>query len=575
MEKRNSYLVNRAFKGFLLASVLTVAVNQVGGMVDGMMLSYFINEQAMSSVNICRPVMQALFALSMLIGAGSSMMTGVAIGNHQRHEANRIFTAVMMMVVAVGVAALVAGVAFLDPLARWLCSDEALRGVSAQYLGVTLYGALFYMATMVLNMFVAVDGNPKRVTLAVTVSMLTNLVLDYIFIKLLGWGVLGAAWATVASYVVAVAVLLPHFLHADTLRLQMRSCTRLIGSILSSGLPFGLATMLIAVQLWGNNTLVMHYLGEGGIIALSVCCYLLLLSMIILTGTLKAFQPVASILKGAGDVRGVMMVIGRAYRFMAICFVVFVIPLVFFPRVVAQAFGVSDGLWQDITAGAIPPFTLNIVLQCAIYLLIPIYQLFGNKRLSLFVSVGQSLAPMFGLWLFAEVVPGYIWWGFAAGQLAILLGVLVLAAIVRSRHTELSPILLVPDGKHVESLETSMPRQMEAVGTMLQELDGYLKKHVVDSRLTMHIEVCSEELLKNAIQHGGGDGKRRFIDYRLTLHDKQAVVVISDDGKAFNPVEYDNDTGLGLLLVRGLCQNVKYDYLFQQNMTTITFEKSE
>lgn len=578
MEKRKSYLVNKAFNGFLLASLLTVAANQLGATVDGMMLSYLVDEQAMSSVNICRPIMQLQFALSMWIGAGSSMMVGMAIGNRRRLEANRIFTAVMSMVVIVGVAFLLLGFSWIQSLVGFLCADEGLKGVTTEYLDVTLYGALFYMLSVVLEMFVAVDGKPKQVSVAVMSCVLTNLVLDYVFIKFFGWGVRGAASATVLSYLVSVIVLLPHFFNKDTLKLAYRSCFKFVGPVLSSGLPFGLATMLLAVQFWGNNTIAMSYLGEGGILALSVCIYLLGLSMIILTGTLKAFQPVASILKGADDGQGVLMVIRKSYRFMAICLAVFVLPLVLFPREVAVIYGVTSQEWIEMVSQAIPPFTLNIIFQCVVYLLIPIYQLYDNKLIATFISVGQSLAPMLGMWLLAEVAPDYVWWGFALGQVAIALLVGLFSILLRQRNPHLRPFILVPSNDDLEGFETSVSANIQAMGETLDQIDAYLKKHLHDASLIMHIEVSSEELLKNVITHGFPDASyveakvsRHYIDYRLTILPSQVKVVISDDAKAFNPVEYDKKTGLGLMLVRGLCQDIKYDYLFRQNMTTVSY----
>lgn len=572
MENRKSYLVDKAFNSFLLASLLTVAANQLGATVDGMMLSYLVDENAMSSVNICRPVIQLLFALSMWIGAGSSMMVGMAIGNRHRDEANRIFTVVMSMVVIVGVVFLLLGSRCLPSLVGFLCANDALRGVTAEYLDVTLYGALFYMLSMVLEMFVAVDGNPKRVSLAVVSCVLTNLVLDYVFIKFFGWGVRGAASATVLGYLVSVIVLLPHFFKKDTLKLACRSCFKYAGPVLSSGLPFGLATMLLAVQFWGNNTIAMTYLGEGGILALSVCIYLLGLSMIILTGTLKAFQPVASILKGADDVQGVLMVIRKSYRFMVICLAVFVLPLVLFPREVALVYGVTSREWVEVVSQAIPPFTLNIIFQCVVYLLIPIYQLYDNKLMATFISVGQSLAPMLGMWWLAEVAPDYVWWGFALGQFVVLVLIVALAFFARLRDSSLMPFLLIPRREGFVGFETSVPLSIDSVDALLGEIHAFLKQRALADSLAMHVEVCSEELLKNIIDHGfEKPGGKRFIDYHLSLVEKQVRVVITDDGKAFNPVEYDKDTGLGLLLVKGLCDEIKYDFLFNQNRATVTF----
>ena len=572
MEKRKNYLVNKAFNSFLLASVLTVAATQVGATVDGMMLSYLIGEQAMSSVNICRPVMQLLFALCMLIGAGSSMLVGVAIGNSNRVEANRIFTGMLCMIGVLGAVFLCLVAVSLPSVVDFLCPSDELHGVTSEYLSVTLYSAVFYMLSVCLEMFVAVDGSPKRVSVAVFACALTNVVLDYVFIAIAGWGVTGAAWATVISYVVSVLLLLPHFLSPGTLRLAFGSCLSTIGKSLSAGLPFGMATMLIAVQLWGCNRIAISYFGNEGIVALSVCIYLLALSMIILSGTTKTFQPVASILKGAGDGRGVLMVIGKAYRFMAVCFVFFTLPLVLAPQQVAMLFGVSEPSLLTVTAKAIPPYSLNIIFQCMVYLLIPIYQLYDNKSMATFVSVSQSLAPLLGMWLMVVVAQDYVWWGFALGQFVVLVLTVVLTFFARLRNRGLMPLLLLPRQEGYDGFETSLPLSMDSVDALLGEIHTFLKEHALEDSLVMHVEVCSEELLKNIIVHGfEKHSTKRFIDYRLSLVDKQVRIVITDDGRAFNPVEYDKDTGLGLLLVKGFCDVIKYDYLFRQNMVTITF----
>lgn len=572
MEKRKNYLVNKAFNSFLLASVLTVAATQVGATVDGMMLSYLIGEQAMSSVNICRPVMQLLFSLCMLIGAGSSMLVGVAIGNRNREEANRIFTGMLCMIGILGVVFFGMVIASLPSLVDFLCPSDELHGVTSEYLSVTLYSAIFYMLSVCLEMFVAVDGSPKRVSVAVCACAITNVVLDYVFIAIAGWGVTGSAWATVLSYVVSVLLLLPHFLSPGTLRLAFDSCLSTVGKSLSAGLPFGMATMLIAVQMWGCNRLAISYLGNEGIVALSVCIYLLALSMIILSGTTKTFQPVASILKGAGDERGVVMAIGKAYRFMAICFVFFTLPLVLAPQQVAMLFGISEPSLLAATAKAIPPYSLNIIFQCMVYLLLPIYQLYDNKSMATFTSVSQSLAPLLGMWFLVVVAPDYVWWGFALGQFVVLVLIVLLAFIARLRDSSLMPFLLIPRRKDYVGFETSVPLSIDSVDALLDEIHAFFKEHALAESLAMHVEVCSEELLKNIIEHGfDKPGDKRFIDYRLSLVDSQVRVVITDDGKAFNPVEYDKDTGLGLLLVKGFCDVIKYDYLFNQNMVTVTF----
>lgn len=128
METRKSYLTNKAFNSFLLASMSTMAAIQIGDTVDGMMLSHFIGEEAMCCVNICRPVVKGIAAICTLLGAGGSMLIGMEIGNHHRDKANQVFTDVVMAAVAIGVVLLLAGIVWLQPLTAMLCPEVGLQG---------------------------------------------------------------------------------------------------------------------------------------------------------------------------------------------------------------------------------------------------------------------------------------------------------------------------------------------------------------------------------------------------------------------------------------------------------------
>lgn len=570
--KRSPYLVNKAFNSFLLASLLTVAASQLAATVDGMMLSYLVGEKAMSSVNICRPVIQLLYSMTMLIGGGSSMLVGVAIGNRDRQKANRIFSGVIALAAVLSAVVIAVGLVWQVPLVRFLCPDKALSGATSDFFSVTVLSSPLFMLSTIMGMFVTVDGSPRRVTMAVVAATVANIILDYVLIAVCGWGVRGAAWATMASYAVSVSFLMPHFLKDGSLKLTSAGIFPTIGHSVAEGFPFGISTALLAVQLWGNNNIVLAYLGHDGIVALSVCMYLLMLSMIILSGTLKTFQPVASILKGAGDRIGVMMVIRKAYTFMAVCLVVFTIPLVLFPRGVAMAFGVSDHVLVGVTADAIPSFSVYIILMCMLYLLLPIYQLYGNRKMATFLSVCQALAPTLGLWLFAELGVADVWLGFAFGQVVTTVCMILFSAIVRGRDRNLCPLILVPRTDDYVGYETSMQPDMTDMAEALTDMRIFLNEKGVDGMTVTRVEVVTEELVKNIITHGlkGKDG-RRCIDCRLTLTDGNVKLMLCDDARPFNPVDHEECNQLGLTLVNGLCGDLKYDYIFHQNMTTVTF----
>lgn len=578
METRKSYLTNKAFNSFLLASMSTMAAIQIGDTVDGMMLSHFIGEEAMCCVNICRPVVKGIAAICTLLGAGGSMLIGMEIGNHHRDKANQVFTDVVMAAVAIGVVLLLAGIAWLQPLTAMLCPEVGLQGGTSEYLSITLYGATFCILSGLMAMLVSVDGSPRHVTLAVLTSAISNVAFDFLFIVVIGWGVLGAAWATLLSYLVLLLVLLPHFFHKDALHLVFSQSFSSLPHCISIGLPLGLGSMLTAVQIWGNNSIVMNSLGQSGIVALSVCLYMQCISDIIINGAMKAFQPVASILKGASDNQGVIFVIRKLYCFLAVTLCLLAFPMVFCPQVICSIFGVTNSTDIDVTTKALPAFAANIFLLCMTYPFITIYQLYGNKRIAIFISISKSVAPIFCMWLIAATVQNdSLWWGLALGQVVTGVCVLLYATSKRRKekrrnNEELAPLTLVPHNKMLDGFETSITPDLHAMAKLLDETDAFLKKHFKDQSVVFAVGVSTEELLKNIITYGYVKyGKQRYIDYRLSIMPDHVCVVISDDAKAFNPIGQSSETGYGLRLMHGFCKNMRYDYLFHQNIVKLVF----
>lgn len=569
--KRDSYLVGKAFKSFLLASVLTVSASQMGAFVDGLMLTWFINDKAMSAVNISSPVLQLYFSLCLLLGVGGTLMAGRSIGNHDRPGASRIFSLSVISAVATGVVLGTLGLVFFHPLLNLLCPDAALSGYAGDYLGIITGSAPVYMLMIVLQLFVALDGEPKRVTLAVSVCIAINLILDYLFIAIFSFGIAGAAWATVISYFPAIGILSTHFRKKDTLRFTPHTGISGLNAVIANGAPSGFTAMLMAVQIFACNIIAIHYLGTAGVIVLAVCMYLLRLSMILLTGTIDSFQPVASILAGSQDHRGVSMVLRKAYTFMLAGLAIYAAVMILFPSEIAAIFGVSGDDAFNMARGAIPAFAVNIFLQCAIGLLIPVYQVYSNSKPALVVSIAQPVLPMVFFGIMA-IAGADAWWGFAIGQIALLVLLLPMAMSKKGHHI---PFFLIPKENADNVYDTSMRPVITDIGTQLMEADTWLDKSGIDNAMRLRIGIACEEILKNIADHSPAvKNAAPSIDMRISLTPGEVRAIIHDAGLPFNPIEEDPHTGLGLLLVKGVCDNIGYEYLFHQNVLTMKWQKN-
>lgn len=584
MQQRNSYLIGKAFKNYLTASVLTVAATQVANIADASIVGNLIGPEALAAVNLSKPVLQTIFAVSIFYISSTTMMAGIAIGKGDKAKANKLFTFSLLTSLVLGVLFIVGGTACFDSLSQLLCNSDTLRPMTNDFMLVTVLSAVPQLLMYTFHQFVTVDGSPKLITRAVIVGNIFNILCDILFIKYFGWGISGAAWATFIMYVVCVLMVLPHFRKKGTLRISIPKPGDIdFGQITTYGLPLFFSTVLLSVQYVGNNYVAGTYLGDGGLIALAVCMQLFSFSMIILTGTLRTIQPVGSILKGLGDDRGMLFLMKRAYTFLAICLAIYAIGIVVFPTQISELLGATNEESLPIILNALPLFSLQIVMQALLYNLIPVYQFYGHKNLALTLSFGQTLLPMFGFWLLHGG-----WIGFFLGQAVVAVVVLIGTIVIWSKDKSLTPVFLIPKGDSLTNsgqaptvydvtIDTNLQSLAESTDNML----SFLQSQGLSKETANKYVLCAEELLKNIIDHGHA----KYIDIRAT----KSIISIHDDGKPFNPLEYqtnddpstssgqalDDDVkvGLGLKIVNGIGIDMKYDYRFNQNMITIKITK--
>ena len=555
MQKRNSYLIGKAFKNYLTASVLTVAATQVASIVDGAIVGNLIGPEGLAAVNLSKPLLQAFYATSLLYIVSTTMLTGMAIGRGDKQKANKLFSFSIIASSLLSVVFVIGGLAFFGQLSELLCKSDNLRPMTEAFMRVTILSAVPQLLMLTFHQFVTVDGSPRLISRAVIVGNIFNICFDIIFIKYCGWGIAGAAWATFIMYIVCILMVLPHFRKKGTLRFCLPNKGDIEwGRLVSLGLPSCLGTVLISVQYVGNNYVASVYLGDGGLIALAVCIQLFTFSMIILTGTLRTIQPVGSILKGLGDDRGMLLLLQRAYKFMAICLAVYAVAITIFPAQISQLLGANNEASLPVILDALPLFSLNIIMQSLLYVLISVFQFYGHRQLAIFLSLGQTLLPMFGFWALKGG-----WIGFFLGQVVVAIVILICTTYIRSKDKSVYPLLLIPKTEPKDVFDVTIETNINALAECRTNIGSFLLDHGIDADKVNRLVLCVEELAKNIIQHGHA----KYIDVRAT----DSVISLHDDGKPFNPLEYeDGDEGYGLKLVHGFMPDLKYDYRFNQNM---------
>lgn len=187
---------------FALPTIFSSIFENIYSTIDGIFIARFVDTDALSAINIVMPMIGLSLALGMMFGTGGNALVAKKIGMGRLEEAREDFS--LLIAVAFGFCIVLAALCFvfLDPLCRFLGSDEALLHYCREYMIPVLIMLPFAAFGMVFHLsFITVGKAGLGAFLAVLGGVL-NIVLDWLFITVFHWGLAGAAIATSIGYAV-------------------------------------------------------------------------------------------------------------------------------------------------------------------------------------------------------------------------------------------------------------------------------------------------------------------------------------------------------------------------------------
>lgn len=375
---------------FALPAIIAMLVNSVYNIVDQIFIGQGIGYLGNAATTIAFPIVTIILAVSTLLGAGGSAYAAIKLGEKKEEEAQKVLGTVFSLTVLASVVVLVAGFLFLDPMLRLFGATQNTMEYARQYTSVILIGTPFNMLAVVLSNMARTDGSPALSMYAMLVGAFLNTILDPIYIFVLGWGVTGAAIATITSQVISAVVLIIYFakkgknmrLHKKSLYIDPMICKLALPLGISSGITQVASTILQVVL---NNSLI--YYGNqsdvGGDVALSAMGIVNKIGMILISvciGIGIGSQPIFGFNKGANQpkrVRKTLLVAGASATCVA---VIGWLICQLFPEQILSLFGTQD-----------PQFTKFAVRCLKIFMLGVFTAGFQVISTSYFQSTGQPL----------------------------------------------------------------------------------------------------------------------------------------------------------------------------------------
>lgn len=266
-------------------------------MVDAVFVSNFVGENALSALNIAYPVPSIIIAIAIMLATGGSAIVAKNMGEGKTLEAKQNFSLIVATGLAIGLVFSLLGIIFLKPIVRSLGATDILYQYCYDYLLILIVFCPIAILQMLFQTFFVTAGKPHLGLALTVVGGMSNILFDYLFIVEVHMGVKGAAFGTVLGYAIPAVVGVIYFwtqrkgtlyFVKPKLRLPMLVKTCLNGS---SEMVTNLA---VAVTTFLFNIIMLRYLGESGVAAITIVLYAQFLLTSIFMGFAGGVAPVIS-----------------------------------------------------------------------------------------------------------------------------------------------------------------------------------------------------------------------------------------------------------------------------------------
>ena len=388
--------IGTLLRQYAIPVIIAMTATSIYNMVDSIFIGHLpgTGSLALAALGICSPIMNLGTALGTLVGVGASTIISVMLGQRNYRSAQKVLTSEVTMNVILG--ALFATVVLLweEPILRFFGASDATMPFAKQYLTVILLGNIITHLYFGLNSLIRACGNPKLAMGLTLFTVISNTILDPIFIYVLDMGVRGAAVATVLCQLMALIWAFRFFTRETSVVHFGKRIFEIHWKIAKSSLSIGMGPFLMnsaacIVNLFINQQL-LRYGGDMAIGAFGVMARFSFLFIMIVMGFNQGMQPIAGYNYGARKYSRVRKVfILTAAWATGVTTLGFLLSMII-PRTAVGIF-TNDPVLLDLGAHGMRCMNVSFFLVGMQMVSTNFFQCLGMVRKSIFLSLTRQL----------------------------------------------------------------------------------------------------------------------------------------------------------------------------------------
>ena len=388
--------ISTLLKQYAVPGIIAMTASSLYNMVDSIFIGHIPGDGslALAGLAVTFPLMNLSAALGTLVGVGASTLVSVLLGQRNYHTANKVLANDISLNCITGVIFAVLCLLFLDPILYFFGASANTIGFAREYIQIILLGNVVTHLYFGLNAMLRSSGNPKLAMELTLFTVISNTILDPIFIFVLGLGIRGAAIATVLCQTMALSYSLRYFTRKDSVLRLPKGVFALDWRIAKDSLAIGLGPFLMnaascIVTLFINQQL-LKYGGDLSIGAYGIANRISFLFIMIVMGFNQGMQPIAGYNFGARKYSRVKKVFSLTALWATAVCVLWFLASELFPGLMVSLF-TNDPQLKEIADKGLR--LMNPVVFIVGWQMVStnFFQSLGMVRKSIFLSLSRQL----------------------------------------------------------------------------------------------------------------------------------------------------------------------------------------
>lgn len=350
---------------FTFPAVVMMVFTSIYNVVDGLFVSNYVGTTPFAAINLVMPFFMIIGAIGFMFSSGGNALVAKTLGSGNTLKANRIFSLLTYACFIIGLTIALLSLLWIRPALTALGIGGALLEDAILYCKILMPAAPLFMLQYLFQAFMITAERPKLSMIITIAAGLANIILDALFISVYGWGLAGAAWASVIAMAIGGIVPFIYFLFPNKSPLRLCKTKFYAQALLKSctnGASEFMSNISASIVLMLYNYQLLRLVGENGVVAYGVIAYVNFIFLSVFIGFAVGSNPLVSYQYGAKNSAELRNLFKMNYTFIILTSIFLTLGAEISARILVNIFVGYDEELLNMTTQAFRIYAVSFLL---------------------------------------------------------------------------------------------------------------------------------------------------------------------------------------------------------------------